>query len=135
MGTQRFYYRDFDTNERHYTRGVFVKWAKLGRIINVYHAVFKRAKSYLYIPVYLLEPETLAALPPRPNVARDALTEANSAAEASHEWGMYGEAIHSVGAEWVQAAVATLCGATTAMPELTIYRRYPLRPAFARLDD
>lgn len=58
----RIYYRDFITEKRHWTRGVFSRWVWDGRI-RTFRAVIKRERSILLIPQYLIDRRSLKDLP------------------------------------------------------------------------
>ncbi len=58
----RYYYKDFATNEVHYTNGKFTGWSKPTGLLNVRYAGFTRKSDTLWIPEYLLSKETLQAL-------------------------------------------------------------------------
>lgn len=57
----RYYFRDFITRKQRYTRGRFVGWVTDG--IGIKRAVFRTDRTEVYVPVYLLHPESKAMLP------------------------------------------------------------------------
>ena len=63
-GKPKYTYKDID-GALHYTRGKFIGWQR-GGLLNVWHAGFERRRSAIFVPEYLLTPETMQALPPRP---------------------------------------------------------------------
>jgi len=69
----RYYYRDFVTKKRRYTRGRFVGWTKEMGPLGVPYAHFQGEATALFIPVYLLAQETRALLPPPPTQEEQAI--------------------------------------------------------------
>jgi hypothetical protein len=68
----KYTYRDFLSGKLHYTRGEFANWTR-GGPLNAWCAVFRRRRSVLFVPEYLLTPETRQALPPPPQASGQAL--------------------------------------------------------------
>lgn len=61
----KYTYKDILTGRARFTRGRFIGWQR-GGLLNVWHAGFERRRSAIFVPEYLLTPETMQALPPRP---------------------------------------------------------------------
>jgi len=56
------WYRDLVTGKLRYTRGVFAGWTEPIGPLSVPYAVFQRPQTSLFVPAYLLTPETRTAL-------------------------------------------------------------------------
>jgi len=54
-------YKDFATGKIKRTRGEFYGWTR-GGLLNARHAIFKNPKGAVLVPIYLLTPETEAAI-------------------------------------------------------------------------
>lgn len=61
----KYTYKDFETRKIRYTRGKFLHWQR-GGLLNAWGAVFACHSSIVFVPEYLLTPETRAAIPERP---------------------------------------------------------------------
>ena len=61
----RYIYRDFVTGKMRWTCGKFVAWTQDGPL-HAWGAFFQRRASVLWIPAYLLTPDTRKMLPPIP---------------------------------------------------------------------
>lgn len=70
----RYYYKDFVTGKRRFTKGQFVGWQR-GGFLGVIGATFVLRCSILFIPIYLLTKEAKAALPKEPDCDNDAMCE------------------------------------------------------------
>lgn len=69
MTTQAKYtYRDFITGKVRFTRGKFAGWTEETGLVKVPYAIFDNPKSTVFVPVYLLTPETRAAIGNPPEV-------------------------------------------------------------------
>lgn len=56
--SQRYYYKDFVTAKTRYTRGKFIGWSERTGPLKRRYAGFERGSDTLWIPIYLLLPET-----------------------------------------------------------------------------
>ena len=64
----RFFYKDFETGKRHWTRGRFIGWAPPTGPLTAPYAQFQRKADVLLVPRSLLAKETRASLPaPEPS--------------------------------------------------------------------
>ena len=50
----KYTYKDFITGKERYTKGVFIGWMNPSKIVDIRYAKFKRKRSSIYIPEYLL---------------------------------------------------------------------------------
>ncbi len=55
---EKFTYKDFITSKLKWTRGKFGGWTNPTGLINGKYAIFHRPSTDLFVPVYLLTPET-----------------------------------------------------------------------------
>ena len=55
-------YKDFATGEIKRTNGRFGGWTEPTGLLNVRYAIFRRPRSSIFVPAYLLTPETLEAI-------------------------------------------------------------------------
>jgi len=62
MNRQRYYYKDFATGKQRWTRGRFVGWQGSTGPLNAIYAQFQRGRDSLFVPEYLLAPETRLAI-------------------------------------------------------------------------
>ena len=70
----KYTYRDFvNPKKKCWTRGTFIAWTQDGPL-NAWGAFFHRRASDLWIPEYLLTPETRKMLPPIPQGEHDSET-------------------------------------------------------------
>lgn len=54
----KYTYRDIITKKIRYTTGKFIGWTEPTGLLSVKYAVFRRQKTDLIVPEYLLTPET-----------------------------------------------------------------------------
>lgn len=59
----RHYYKDFVTAKTRFTRGKFIGWSGKTGPLGKRYAGFERGSGVLWIPIYLLLPETRELLP------------------------------------------------------------------------
>ena len=60
--TYKYTYKDFRTLKVRRTNGKFIGWSKPTGPLNVPYAGFRRKKSVIWVPIYLLPKETILAL-------------------------------------------------------------------------
>ena len=59
----RYFYRDFVTGKRKFTRKPFIGWTHAGGPLNVRYAIFSSGTNFdILVPPYSLCPETLRQL-------------------------------------------------------------------------
>ena len=61
--SQRYHYKDFITAKTRYTRGKFIGWSERTGPLGKRYAGFLRGSGVLWVPIYLLLPETRELLP------------------------------------------------------------------------
>ena len=59
----KYFYRDSVTTKVRYTRGQFEGWTEPSGLLNAPYAIFRTAKTVIYVPQYSLMAETRQRLP------------------------------------------------------------------------